>query len=56
MKKALYILAFLSLVTWILGTFVFKAGTVIHTFLIIAAITCIQGVIICPKPQTMVRS
>ncbi len=49
MKKALYLLAMMTLAGWIMGFFMFNAGTVIHLLFILAALLWMQAVIINPK-------
>jgi len=51
MKLTLFIVAGLLIVSWILGVFVFKAGTFIHIFVITAALSFMQGIILTPKQQ-----
>ena len=52
MRLTLFIVAGLLIVTWILGVFVFKAGTLIHLSGISAALSFMQGIIFTPKQQT----
>jgi hypothetical protein len=52
MKLTLYIIAALLIVAWILGVFVFKAGSFIHIFVISSGLSFMQGVIFTPKQQT----
>ncbi|MCG2616104.1 DUF5670 family protein [Terrimonas sp. NA20] len=49
MKRALFIIAALLILSWVLGFFVWNAGTFIHICLIIAAIFCMQAIILTPK-------
>ena len=49
MRLTLFIVAALLTVSWILGAFVFKAGTLIHIFVISAALSFMQGIIHTPK-------
>jgi len=49
MRLTLFIVAALLTVSWILGAFVFKAGTLIHIFVISAALSFMQGIILTPK-------
>ena len=51
MKLAFFIIAGLLAIAWILGYFVFNAGTFIHILVISAALALMQGIIITPKPQ-----
>ncbi len=51
MKLAFFIIAALLAVAWILGYFIFNAGTVIHFLFISAALSLMQGIILTPKPQ-----
>ena len=52
MKLALYIVATLLAVAWIVGFFMLKAGTIVHIFIITATLFLIQGIITNPRPQT----
>lgn len=49
MKQALYIIALVFLIGWIVSFFMMGAGAVIHVFLFISAILAMQGLMICPK-------
>ena len=49
MRLTLFIVAALLTVSWILGAFVFKAGTLVHIFVISAALSFMQGIILTPK-------
>jgi hypothetical protein len=51
MKLAFYIIAGLLAIIWILGYFFFNAGAFIHLFVISAALSFMQGIIVTPKPQ-----
>ena len=51
MKLALFIIAGLLAVGWILGFFIFSAGTFIHILVICAALAFMQAIILTPKPQ-----
>jgi hypothetical protein len=51
MRLTLFIVAALLTVTWILGAFVFKAGTLIHIFVISAALSFMQGIIFTPNKR-----
>ncbi|HKZ65068.1 MAG TPA: DUF5670 family protein [Chitinophagaceae bacterium] len=51
MKLALYIMAALLIVAWIIGVFIFNAGMIIHIFIIAAVLFLMQAIIINPKPQ-----
>jgi hypothetical protein len=51
MKRILYTLAIILIITWVLGVFIFTAGMFIHILLIVAAILCMQAIINRPKPQ-----
>lgn len=51
MKLAFFIIAGLLAIAWILGYFIFNAGTFIHFLVISAVLSFIQGVIVTPKPQ-----
>ncbi len=52
MKLTLFIVAALLTVAWILGVFVFRAGTFVHIFVISAGLSFMQGIIFTPKQQT----
>jgi hypothetical protein len=49
-RTVLFLIAALFLVVWILGCFIFQAGLFIHIFIMTAAITFMQALIINPKP------
>jgi hypothetical protein len=49
MRLTLFIVAALLTVSWILGAFVFKAGTFVHIFVITAVLSFMQGIIFTPK-------
>lgn len=51
MKLAFFIIAGLLAITWLVGYFVFNAGAFIHLFVISAALSFMQGIIVTPKPQ-----
>lgn len=51
MKLALYIMAVLLTVVWIIGFFILSAGMIIHIFMIAAVLFLMQAIIISPKPQ-----
>lgn len=51
MKLVLFIMAILLTAVWIIGFFIFSAGTIIHIFMIIAALFLMQAIIIKPKTQ-----
>jgi len=50
MKRALFIIAAILLISWILGFFIWNAGVFIHIFFIASAIACMQAVILTPRP------
>ena len=50
-RKVLYAFAVLFLAGWVLGFFIFQAGTIIHIFIISAAIFWMRAIMINPKPQ-----
>ncbi len=52
MKLALFIIAALLAVAWIVSCFVLKAGIFVHIFLITAALLFIQAIIINPGSLT----
>jgi hypothetical protein len=45
MSTLLYILSFILILGWLLGYFVYSAGSVIHTLLIMAVITILLCII-----------
>lgn len=45
MSSLLYIIAVILLIGWILGVFVYSAGSLIHVLLVIAIIALLLGVI-----------
>jgi 4-hydroxybenzoate polyprenyltransferase len=51
MKLALFILAALLAMAWIVGFFVLNAGLFVHILIITAALFLMQAIIINPKPQ-----
>lgn len=52
MKRALYVLSLLLLISWIIAIFIARAGMITHVFLIMAGIFAIQAIIICPVQKT----
>jgi uncharacterized protein DUF5670 len=53
MSTLLYILAFFLLIGWLLGFFVYAAGSVIHTLLMLAVITTLLGIILGKNPAAI---
>lgn len=51
MKLALFILAAILGMTWILGCFVFSAGAIIHICFISGGLALIQGIILTPRSR-----
>jgi len=49
MKGACYFLAIALMIGWLTALLFFKTGGFIHILLLAAAISWIQGIIICPK-------
>jgi hypothetical protein len=45
MSSLLYIIAVILLIGWVLGFFVYSAGSLIHVLLVIAIIALLLGVI-----------
>ena len=45
MRNILYILAILLIIGWILGLFVWNAGSLIHLLIILAIISLLFGII-----------
>ncbi len=45
MSSLLYIIAVILIIGWVLGFFVYSAGSIIHVLLVIAIIALILGVI-----------
>jgi len=45
MRSLLYIIAVILIIGWVLGVFVYSAGSLIHVLLVIAVIALILGVI-----------
>jgi len=45
MSGLLYVVAVVLLIGWVLGVFVFSAGSLIHVLLVIAIIALLLGVI-----------
>ncbi len=39
------------ILAWIFGFFIFKAGTMIHVFIILSVLCFMQGIIFTPRPQ-----
>jgi|GEM_PF-2682652 hypothetical protein len=52
MKRALYILAILLALTWVIGFFIMKAGIFVHIFIIVSTLLLLQAIIVTPRPQT----
>lgn len=50
-RKVLYAFAALFLAGWALGFFVLQAGTIIHIFIMAAAILWMRAIMINPKQQ-----
>jgi len=53
MKLALFIIAGLLAIGWILGFFIFSAGTFIHILVFSAALAFMQAIILTPKPKPL---
>jgi len=51
MRIVLFIIAGLLAISWILGFFIFSAGTIIHILVISAALAFLHAIIHTPKPQ-----
>ena len=51
MKNLLYISAVIFLTAWLVGFFLLRAGTLIHSLVVFALIFYLQAVIITPKPK-----
>lgn len=51
MKTFLFIIAILLMIGWGLGFFLFNAGMLIHMLIIVAAISCMRGIMICPPKE-----
>jgi hypothetical protein len=49
MKTTLYIIAGLLLIAWVFGFFMFKAGALIHVFIILSCLSLMQGIILTPR-------
>jgi len=49
MKNLLYITAAIFLTGWLIGFFLLRAGTLIHSLVVFALIFYLQAVIITPK-------
>jgi hypothetical protein len=45
MRSILYLIAVILVIGWILGVFVYSAGSLIHVLLVIAVIALILGII-----------
>jgi hypothetical protein len=45
MNSLLYIVAVILIIGWVLGFFVYSAGSIIHVLLVIAVISLLLGVI-----------
>ncbi len=45
MRSILYLIAVVLLIGWVLGFFIYTAGSVIHILLVLAVISFILGVI-----------
>jgi hypothetical protein len=55
-KTVFFILSVALLITWLLGTFVFSAGSAIHGLAMFSAIFYLQAIIISPKPKPDLES
>jgi hypothetical protein len=53
MSTLLYIVAFFLVIGWLLGYFVYSAGSVIHTLLMLAVITTLLGIILGKNPAAI---
>lgn len=51
MKLALFIIAALLALAWIISCFILKAGIFVHIFIITATLFFLQAIIISPRPQ-----
>jgi predicted ferric reductase len=51
MSTLLYILAVILVIGWSLGYFVYSAGSIIHTLLMLAIITTLLGIILGKNPS-----
>jgi hypothetical protein len=56
MKRALFIIAALLMVSWFLGFFLWNAGISIHILIIVSAIFCMQAVILTPRPAVVQKA
>lgn len=45
MRSLLYIIAVILIIGWLLGAFVYSAGSIIHILLVIAIISFLLGII-----------
>ena len=45
MRSLLYIIAVILVIGWILGSFVYSAGSLIHILLVLAVISLILGIL-----------
>ncbi len=45
MRSLLYIIAVILIIGWVLGAFVYSAGSIIHILLVLAIISLIFGVL-----------
>lgn len=55
MRSFLFILAVIFVIVWALGTFYYYWGMLTHVLLMLAAISAMRGLIICPKPISAAR-
>jgi|GEM_PF-5500439 len=46
MKRILFIIAALMLLSWIVGFFIWNAGVYIHVFFMVSAILCMRAIIL----------
>lgn len=53
MKAILFIIAILLFIGWGLGFFLFNAGILIHMLIIVAAISCMRGIMICSPKEPL---
>jgi hypothetical protein len=45
MRSLLYIIAIILIIGWLLGAFVYSAGSIIHILLVLAIISLVLGII-----------
>lgn len=56
MKRVLFIIAAILMLSWILGVFVWNAGVFIHALFITSVIFCMQAIIVTPRSSSVEKT